>query len=160
MTIMRCQAKLRGKILPENLVSYQDPALPDPLNKALSPRRTPRWCHPIPCTTPFPTPPFCPVSCWTTSLSMTSTTTGHLLQVPIYDLPQNSSNSIKRGKKSHNVLHFYIYKAVRVLQSPPQTIRLLAFWSNAYFHKRTYLHLTWTSVHLRKTVLILLICCC
>lgn len=151
---MTCQAKLRGKIPPENLVSYQYPALPDPLNKASSPRRTPRWCP------PFPAPPICPASCWTTALSMTSAATGHLLQVPFQDLPQNSSNNIKRGKRSHNMMHFCIYKAVRVLQSPPQTVCLIAFLSNAHFHKRTYLHLTWTSVHLRKTVLTLLICCC
>lgn len=116
LTIMRCQAKLRGKILPENHFSYQHSVLPDPSNKTLSPRGTQGWCHPNHCTSHLPS---------ITRIYFTFNDTCNN-RAPLPSSHSRSARELlkqhKKEKKNHNMTHFCKYKAVWLLQIPVQTM--------------------------------------
>lgn len=122
---MRCQAKFRGKILPENRVSYQHPALPDPSNRTLSPKGTPGWCHPTRCTIHLPS---ITLICFTFNDTCNNRTPspGSHLRCTTGRLKQHK----KRGKKK--VIIRCIFVNTRLADSckaHPRLYILLPFWA-------------------------------
>lgn len=91
----------RGRMFPEDHISYQHQALPNPSNRTLSPG----WCHPAHGTSHLP-------SIVLTYFTFNAVRT-HRAPSPSSrsrSLPGNGSNSIKR-KKSHNLMRFGKHKA-------------------------------------------------